>query len=259
MSYIKLNVDRHVLEIKIDRPEKLNALSPEMYRDIGLAYAKLDRDPDLRVGLLHAEGKHFTAGIELDKWAPIFAEARSFPVHEGALDLFGLSTPKCGKPIVIAVQGYCYTWGVEALLNTDVRIAAEDTRFAMLQVKRGIYPCGGATLRLPQQMGWANAQKYLLSGDSWSAAEAHRLGLVQEIVPAGDQYRAARAMADKIAAAAPLGVSAILKSSRLAMTEGEAVAARRLFDDMIPVMRSEDAREGVQSFLERREANFKGK
>lgn len=259
MSHIKVQADRHVLEIKVDRPEKMNALSPEMYRDIGIAYGQLDRDPELRVGLLYAEGKHFSAGIELDKWAPIFAEAQGFPRHEGALDVFGLNTPKCRKPIVMAVQGYCYTWGVEALLNTDVRVAAEDTRFAMLEVKRGIYPCGGATLRLPQQMGWANAQRYLLTGDPWSAADALRFGLVQEVVPAGEQYRAARAIAGKIAAAAPLGVRAILKSSRLAAAEGDAVAADRLFDDMSAVMRSEDAKEGVQSFIERREARFHGR
>src|SRR3546814_5632268 len=70
-----------------------------------------------------------------------------------------LQGPLCRKPIVFAAQGYCYTWGVEIMLNTDVRVVAEDTQFAMLEVKRGIYPCGGATLRLPQQMGWANAQR----------------------------------------------------------------------------------------------------
>ncbi|WP_420468186.1 crotonase/enoyl-CoA hydratase family protein [Panacagrimonas sp.] len=259
MSHIKTFADCHVLEIKVDRAAKLNALSPEMYVDICLALGELDRSPDLRVGLIHAEGKHFSAGIELDKWAPIFAAGGGFPLPEGGIDLFALSGPRCRKPLVMAVQGYAYTWTVEMMLTTDVRIAAEDTRFAMLEVKRGIYPCGGATLRLPQQMGWSNAQRYLLTGDAWSAAESHRTGLVQEVVAPGEQYRAARAVADKIAAAAPLGVSAILKSSRLALTQGEAVAAEHIFDDMTQVMGSEDAQEGVRSFMERREAAFKGR
>lgn len=259
MSHIKTTADGHVLEIRIDRPEKLNALSPEMYVDICLALGELDRSDALRVGLIHATGKHFSAGIELDKWAPIFASGHGFPLPEGGIDLFALSGPRCRKPVVIATQGYAYTWVVEMLLTTDVRVAAEDTQFAMLEVRRGIYPCGGATLRLPQQMGWANAQRYLLTGEAWSAAEAHRTGLVQQVVAPGEQYAAARAIADRIAAAAPLGVRAILKSSRLAQAEGEAVAAARIFDDMPEVMRSEDAQEGVRSFVERRSAVFKGR
>ncbi|WP_428310018.1 crotonase/enoyl-CoA hydratase family protein [Hydrocarboniphaga sp.] len=259
MSHIKTKTDGQVLEIKVDRPEKLNALSPQMYDDICLALGELDRNDELRVGLIHAEGKHFSAGVELDKWAPIFAAGKGFPVPAGGIDLFALSGPRCRKPVVMAVQGYAYTWVVEMLLTTDVRVAADDTQFAMLEVKRGIYPCGGATLRLPQQMGWANAQRYLLTGEAWSAAEAHRTGLVQQVVAPGEQYAAARALADRIAAAAPLGVAAILKSSRLAHAEGEAVAASQLFDDMPRVMASDDAQEGVRSFVERRSAVFKGK
>lgn len=249
----------HILDIRITRPEKLNALSLEMYAELALALGRLDRDPDLRVGLIHAEGKHFTAGIELDKWAPVFADGKWFPVPEGGLHPFALSGPRCSKPVVIAVQGYCFTWGVEILLTTDVRVAAEDTQFAMLEVRRGIYPCGGATLRLPQQMGWANAQRYLLTGERWSAAEACRTGLVQQVVPAGHQYAAARKIAESIAAAAPLGVRSILRSARLAQSMGEAHAAEHIFDDMPAVMASADAHEGVQSFLERRDAVFTGR
>lgn len=258
MAHIESSTAGHVLEIKVNRAEKYNALSPQMYIDLALALGQVDRDPAVRVGLVHAEGPHFSAGVELDKWAPIFAGGNGFPVPEGGIDPFAIGGPRCRKPVVLAVQGYCYTWGVEFMLTTDVRVAADDTRFAMLEVKRGIYPCGGATLRLPQQMGWANAQRYLLTGDAWSAAEAHRTGLVQEVVKPGEQLAAAREIARRLAAAAPMGVQAILKSSRLAEAEGEAHAAAHIFDDMPGVMRSEDAREGVQSFLERRDAVFKG-
>ena len=258
-SHIKVLVRQHVLEILVDRADKLNALSPEMYVDLGRALGELDRNPELRVGLLHAAGKHFSSGIELDKWAPIFASGQGFPLQDGMIDPFALSTRKCSKPLVMAVQGYCYTWGVEALLTTDVRVAADDTRFAMLEVARGIFPCGGATLRLPRQMGWSNAQRYLLTGEAWSAAEAHRLGLVQEVVPPGTQYEAACRIADRIAAAAPFGVRAILKSSRIAQDDGEQAAAARIFEDMPQVMASEDAAEGVRSFVERRAGVFHGR
>lgn len=259
MSHIQVSTDGAVLEIKVNRPEKRNALSPQMYADLCLALGALDRGADLRVGLIHAAGPHFSGGIELDKWAPLLAAGGAFPVPEGGVDPFALSGPRCRKPVVLAVQGYAFTWAVEMLLNTDVRVAAEDTRFAMLEVKRGIYPCGGATLRLPAQMGWGNAQRYLLTGEPWTAAQAYRTGLVQEVVPPGEQYRVARAIADQIAAAAPLGVQAVLRSSRLARAEGEQAAAARLFPDMADLMRTEDAQEGMRSFLERRDGVFKGR
>jgi enoyl-CoA hydratase/carnithine racemase len=247
------------MEIRINRPEKLNALSPEMFTDLALALGRLHSDPDLRVGLIYAEGKHFTTGIELDRWAKILTSGDGFPVPEGGIDPFGLSGPRCSKPLVMATQGYCYTWGVELMLTTDVRVAADNTQFGMLEVKRGIYPFGGATIRLPEQMGWANAQRHLLTGDTWSAAEAYRTGLVQNVVAPGEQYQVAKDIAAGIAAAAPLGVQAILKSSRLAHYSGTQVAADHIFDDMAEVLQSEDAKEGIQSFNERRGAVFKGK
>jgi len=259
MPHIEVSCADHICVIRVNRPEKHNALSPQMYVDIGRALAVLDADPALRVGVLVAEGRHFTSGVELDKWAPIFATGEGFPVDEASIDPFALKGRRCRKPLVMAVQGNCFTWGVEIMLTTDVRVAASDTRFAMLEVKRGIYPCGGATLRLPQQMGWANAQRYLLTGDFWSADEAFRCGLVQEVVAPGEQLAKAMEIAGKIAKAAPLGVQAILKSTRMAAVEGEAAAIAPLFTDLLPIMKSEDAKEGIMSFLERREAVFQGR
>ena len=259
MAHVETSKAGHILEIKVNRAEKRNALSVEMYHDIGKAFWQLDNDPELRVALLSAAGEHFTAGIELDKWAPIFAQGRGFPLAEGELDPFGILGPRHRKPVVIAVQGYCYTWGVELMLNCEVRVAASDTKFAMLEVKRGIYPCGGATMRLPEQAGWSNAMRYLLTGDSWTAEQSLRWGLVQEVVAPGEQYAKARAIAESIAAAAPLGVQAIMKSARLRYAEGEAAAAAALFGELAPILRSADAREGIQSFMERREARFTGK
>lgn len=259
MPHVETRKDGYILEIKINRPDKLNALSVEMYHDIARAYAQLNRDPELRVALLVAEGQHFTAGVELDKWAPVFGSGKGFPVNADEIDPFGISGARHRKPVVIAVQGYCYTWGVEILLNCEIRVAAADAKFAMLEVKRGIYPCGGATMRLPQQAGWTIGMRYLLTGDTWTADDALRWGIVTEVVAPGEQQARARALAQAIANAAPLGVQAVLKSSRLAALDGEGVAAQILFEDLIPIMQSDDAREGVQSFLERREARFKGR
>jgi enoyl-CoA hydratase/carnithine racemase len=260
MSAGKIALERrgHVLLVGIDRPEKRNAFSVAMYEELGRAYASLDADPDLRVGVLHAVGAHFTGGLDLGEWAAVFAKGK-MPLAQGALDPLGLATRPCKKPIVCAVQGTCLTIGIELLLATDVRVAARDTRFGQIEIKRGIYPVGGATIRLPREIGWSNAMRWLLTGDSFGADEALRVGLVQELTEPGAQLDAALRIAETIAAQAPLGVEATLASARLALASDERVAAERLLPDLVPIMASDDAREGVQSFLERRSARFQGR
>jgi enoyl-CoA hydratase/carnithine racemase len=256
---IELERRDHLLLMGVRRPQKMNALSREMYRSLARAFHQLEHDPDLWVGVIWAEGPHFTSGVDLNDWAAAFASGTPFPVGDGEIDPFSITGPRLSKPLVIAVQGRCYTWGWELLLNTDLRVAARDTRFAMLEVRRGFYACGGATLRLPREIGWANAQRYLLTGDELDAEEAYRLGLVQELCEPGTQLEAALALAQRVAKAAPLGVQGSLRSSRLCMLEGEAAAVGPMFAGMADVMRSEDAAEGVRSFVERREAIFKGR
>lgn len=259
MADIEVTAEGHVLLIRVNRPEKYNALSPDMFHALGAALHRLNTDDNLRVALLHAEGPHFTAGIELDKWAPIFAKGAAFAARDGEIDPFGLRGERHRKPLIIAVQGYCFTWGVEILLNCDIRIAASDTQFQMLEVQRGIYPCGGATLRLPAEIGWGNAQKVLLTGERWSAEQALQWGMVQAVAEAGQQLETALEIARTVADNAPLGVQGVLKACRTAQQSPQAEAVEQMFRDLAPVMNSEDAKEGVQSFLERRKAVFKGK
>ncbi|MBQ0832301.1 enoyl-CoA hydratase-related protein [Marinobacter sp.] len=109
------------------------------------------------------------------------------------------------------------------------------------------------------QKRWGNAQRYLLTGDEWTAEQAYEWGLIQELVEPGEQFNVALDIAEKIASAAPLGVRGSLKSSKTAVSEGQEAAKQRLFPDLQPVMASEDVKEGIQSFLERRNAVFKGK
>ncbi len=159
----------------------------------------------------------------------------------------------------MAVQGVCLTIGIELLLATDIRVAASNARLAQIEIKRGIFPAGGATARLMQEIGWGNAMRYLLTGDEITAAEALRLGLVQEVVEPGRELARAVEIAQTVAAQAPLGVQATLASARLARTQGEVAAIRRLRADLAPLMSSEDVAEGLQSFIERRPAKFKGR
>lgn len=247
----------HVLLIGINRPDKRNAFTVEMFSDLGRAYGELERDDELRCAVLYAHGAHFTGGLDLAAWTPVFAGG-SFPKPEGAIDPLGLDGAPVSKPVVCAVQGICFTIGIELLLATDIRVAARDTRFGQIEIRRGIYPVGGATIRLPREIGWGNAMRWLLTADEFSAEEAHRVGLIQDLVEPGQQLARAVEHAEKIAAQAPLGVRATLASSRLALAAAERVASARLLPDLAPLLTSADAAEGLASFLERRAARFTG-
>jgi enoyl-CoA hydratase len=250
--------DGHVLLMGLNRPDKRNAFNMAMLRELSLAYGELDRDPELRCGVLFAHGDHFTAGLDLLDVGPNIT-ADGFPIPEGGVDFTGLYADPVSKPVVVAVQGRCLTLGIELALASDVRIAARAARFDQIEIKRGIMPFGGATIRMVRDFGWGNAMRYLLTGDEFDAEEAARIGLVQQVVEPGEQVTAALAVSRTIAAQAPLGVQASLRNARLAAREGEAAAAGRLFPELTALMATDDAREGVQSFIERRDASFTGR
>ncbi len=254
---ITVEAREHLLLIGLDRTAKRNAFDLQMYAELGHALGDLQRDEQLRCGVLFAHGEHFTGGIELPQWLPFFRDGRMPPLPEGAMDPLACDPERTlSKPLVIAVQGWCLTIGIELLLASDIRIAAVEARFAQIEVKRGIFPVGGATVRLVQEVGWGNAMRWLLTGDEFSAHEAHRIGLVQEVVPSGSQLQRALAIADTIARQSPVGVQASLASARLARRQGEGAAFKRMLGDLQQVMATDDAVEGLRSFLERREPRF---
>jgi len=247
-----------VARIGLNRAAKRNAFDLLMLRELAQAITDYEDDQALWCGVLFAHGEHFTAGLELNEVGPALASGAPF-FPEGMVDPLGLQARKREKPLVIAVQGYCLTIGIELALAADIRVAADTTKFGQIEIKRGIMPFGGATMRMPALTGWGNAMRYLLTGDTFDAAEALRIGLVQEVVPAAELLDRATALAGRVAAQAPLGVLATLASARHAMHEGEAAEAGRLLERTRAILGSEDAAEGVRSFLERREAVFKGR
>jgi enoyl-CoA hydratase len=250
----------HVLLMGLNRPAKRNAFDEAMLTALAEAYGRLEDDPQAWVGVLYAHGDHFTGGLDLAQVAGRIAEGKLRHESETALDPWGLVGRERSKPVVAATHGWCLTLGIELLLAADIRIAAADSRFSQLEVKRGIYPFGGATIRFPREAGWGNAMRWLLTGDEFDAAEALRIGLVQEVVEPGSQVERAMELAERIAAqAAPLGVRATLASARRAVTEGQQSAADRLVPDVAALFGSADAAEGVRSFVERRPARFTGR
>ncbi|MEZ4384988.1 MAG: crotonase/enoyl-CoA hydratase family protein [Nannocystaceae bacterium] len=259
-EYERLKVEARgaVLTIGLDRAAKRNAFDLAMLRELSVALTRYDDDPALRCALLYAEGDHFTAGLDLAEVGPaVRGGAPLFPA--GGVDPLGLHGRVRKGPLVMAVQGWCLTIGIELLLAADVRVAASDCHFGQIEIKRGIFPFGGATIRLPAIAGWGDAMRWLLTGDIFDAAEARRLGLVQEVCAPGEQFDRAFAIAAKIAEQAPLGVEATLASARLAADEGESAAAAALLEQARALMETEDAAEGLRSFVERRAGRFVGK
>lgn len=251
----------HVLLMGFNRVAKRNAFDIEMHAQLAAAYGRLEQDPELRCGMIFAHGEHFTGGIDLAQWGPRMAQGKPPDIPPGGCDPFGLDPlRRTRKPLVAVAHGISFTIGIELMLATDVRVAAAGTRFGQIEVRRGVYAVGGATFRMVQEFGWANAQRYLLTGDEFGAEEALRIGLIQEIAPSREAaFERGLQLAQTIARQAPLAVYASLKSSRLAMLQAEQASAMRLMELQAPLFATEDAKEGVQSFLERREARFSGR
>jgi len=250
--------DGRIFHIVLDRADKMNAFDLRMLRELAEAVTEYEADESLWCALLCANGDNFTAGLDLAEVGPaVKAGAALFP--EDSVDVLSLREPRRKKPLVMAVQGWCLTIGIELLLSADIRLAAEGTRFGQIEVNRGIFPFGGATIRLPEIAGWGNAMRWLLTGDKFGTDEALRLGLVQEVVPADELRKKAIEIAQTVAKRAPLGVWATLRSSRTAQLEGTDAAVAELLVIARGLMDSEDAAEGIRSFLERREGDFKGR
>jgi enoyl-CoA hydratase/carnithine racemase len=256
-SLVEVEKQGNILFIGLNRPNKLNAANMQMLQELAIAYGKLDSDPELRVGLVFAHGDHFTAGLDLADVAPRLNADGLAMVPEGGLDPWGIQTKQVSKPVVVAIQGTCFTLGVELALNSEIVIAAENAKFAQLEVSRGILPFGGATKRTPRSAGWSNAMRYLLTGDSFDAATALRLGIVNEVVPVGTEKERALELANKIAAQAPLAVQATLASARAALLDEkseDAIIGKRL----ARLAASSDARRAMEAYLSKSPVTFEG-
>ncbi len=255
---LTIETDGHVMCVGLDRPGKRNAFNLQMLRELSDAYTRYERDDDLWCLFLFARGEHFTAGLDLAEVGPAVAKGTPlFP--EGNVEPFDLTDPRRTKPVVCAVQGWCLTIGVELLLASDIRLAAEGTRMAQMEVRRGIMPFGGATLRFPQIAGWGGAMRWLLTGGEFGAEEALRIGLVQEVVEPGRLRERGLEMARDVARQAPLAVRATRRAALAAMERGFDEAKGTLMDEARGLVTSEDAMEGLMSFIERREARFRGR
>ncbi len=239
---ITVERDGHVLLIGVNRPAKRNAVNLTAMDALCGAYEILGTDEQLRSEVGPAVAEH---GPQV-----LYGSHR--------FDPFGVWRDPVPKPVVMAVNGIAFTLSVELALAADIVTAADDVRFGQLEIGRGIVPFGGATFRAPARLGWGNAMRFLLTAEEFGAAEALRIGLVQEVVPAGAHVQRATELAHLVARQAPLGVQATLASARASLGGGPD-AGRDAIASLLPgIMGSQDAAESLRSFLERREAHFTG-
>ncbi|WP_459959512.1 crotonase/enoyl-CoA hydratase family protein [Nocardia sp. IFM 10818] len=260
----------HILTITLNRPDKLNAFDFPMLRELAEAYTELAHDKTLRVGVLRAEGRYFTSGLDLAALAPklpqeVLSQLNPFPfelvrglVPKGGVDPWGITTPLCRKPIVTAVEGRCFTLGIELLLAASINVADTSATFTQYEVSRGLFPFGGGTVRWPLAVGTHNANRWTLTGDEFPATEAHRIGLIQELTEPGQAVPKAHEIAETIARQAPLGVETILRNGRLAQDKGAAKAIGKIRMEFARILTTKDLRRGFQAFKNREQARFEG-
>lgn len=236
----------HIVMIGINRPSIQNRVDPETFVGLAKAYFDFDRDPTLRAAVLFGPGPDFSRGIDVDGFSALVAAGRRLMPETGVIDpLGGTRTPRLSKPLIAVVHGDTWNMGHELHLVADIRIASADTRFGQDENTHGRFPGGGSTVRFVREAGWANAMRYMLTGDHWSAAEAYRMGVVQEIAPShAAALQRGMDMASKVAACGPLGIRATLASAHLAIDAAEEPALARLEAQYRSLYTTEDFREG---------------
>ena len=254
---ITYEVQDYICLIGLNRADKRNAFDSHMIKQLSKALTQYENDANLRCALIFAHGEHFTAGLDLmelqDKW-----DKGTFEFAVDEIDPWGIGGKLRSKPVVVAVQGTCFTAGIELILNSDVVIASDNCNFAQMEVQRGIMPFGGATVRFVAAAGWQKAMPYLLTGKNFDAQTADKLNLVSEVVESSKEYERAMTIAKEISTAAPLGVQGLLSSAQDASRNGAAAALANIHGYLPHLFHSEDAKEGAMAMVERRAAEFVG-
>jgi enoyl-CoA hydratase len=254
---VLVDIDGRVATVTINRPDKMNALNTDVREQFVAALADLEANDDVRVVIVTGAGeKAFVAGADIGEMQDVtayeeFQVAKNFGIFE--------APERFNKPIIAAVNGFALGGGCELAMACDIRIASEKAKFGQPEIALGIMPGGGGTQRLPRLVGIGAAYKLLYTGDMVKADEALRLGLVDEVVPPHALMDRAKELAGTIAEKSPAALrfikEAVRATTRTPLDEGlrlETILFGLVFS-------TEDKHEGVNAFLEKRKADFKGR
>ena len=253
---VTMATDGHIAVITVDNQAKKNSYTPEMMDQLAAHLTAFDEDDELWVAVFCSAGEHTTAGLDMPKF--FGPDATWQGVGADQVDPFALGR-RTSKPVIAVVQGITYTVGIEMALAADIVVAADTTRFAQIESKRGIAPLGGAHFRYLTRTGWGNAMYHLFLCDEFDAQRAKEIGFVQEVVPYGQHLDRALELARLICRNAPLGLRATKEAARSFLDAAERAAIAEIPRIREKVFASKDFIEGIQSFVERREANFQGR
>ncbi|HEY1751982.1 MAG TPA: enoyl-CoA hydratase-related protein [Caulobacteraceae bacterium] len=253
----------HVATITLNRPERMNTISGPMLSQLTQRLLEADADRDVRVIVLTGTGRAFCAGLDLSEVTrPAGSGITSGASNAADLDL--RNTPptvlfNLGKPTICALNGSAAGYGMDTALGCDIRVMARGAKMAAAFTKRGIVPESGGTWFLPRLLGWSKAAELIFTGRTLTADECLQMGLVSQVVDDAELAGAARSLALEIAANAPLAVQASKRMMRMGLTETFNDHVHHVFLQLLPLMRSQDAAEGMRAFMEKRPAQFTGR
>lgn len=261
---ILITTEGHVGVATLNRPEKMNAIGARMLARFADALLEFDAAPDIRAVLITGAGRAFCAGLDLTETAQnsgIGGEdgAAAATQRFNLRDAPPMVLHNLDKPVICALNGGAAGYGMDLALGCDIRIAGANAKLSAAFTKRGVLPESGGTWLLPRILGWAKAAEVAFTGRTLNADECLNLGLVNKVVPQDCLAKEAMALAQEIAANAPLAVQATKRMMRLAMEESFEANVHHVYLQLLPLFRSKDFKEGVAAFLEKRAPQFRGK
>lgn len=250
---VLVDVADGVMTVTLNRPKAKNAANKALSEGVAAAMDELDGNDDIRVAILTGAGGTFCAGMDLKAFV-----SGEMPMVEGR-GFAGLTEAPPAKPLIAAVEGFALAGGLELMISCDLVVAADNAKFGIPEVKRGLAAAAGGLMRLPRQVPPRLAMEMALTGDFIDATRAAEIGLVNRVVPAGSALDAAKELAATICANGPLAV----KVSKQVITESGDWGADEMWEKqqaiVMPIFGSEDAIEGATAFAEKRAPNWKGK